>query len=36
METHIAPFRRTVVFMGPLLGFRLSFRECMVLSLGLG
>ena len=36
METHIAPFRRTVVFIGPLLGFHDSFRECMVLALGLG
>ena len=30
METHIAPFfRGTVVFIGPLLGFHVSFQECM-------
>ena len=28
METHIAPFKRTVVFIGPFLGFHVSFREC--------
>ena len=28
METHIVPFRRTVVFTGPFFGFHVSFREC--------
>ena len=27
METNIAPFKRTVVFIGPFWGFHVSFRE---------
>ena len=27
METHIDPFKGAVVFLGPFLGFHVSFRE---------